>query len=265
VISALILEVRRGRMVVLSVGLVAVLYAGGITLFYPVVLDHAAEYEQLMSIYPKELMVAFGIQGSLGDAGTFFNSYVFQFLWPLVAAIAAIALGTRIAADAESGFLDLPLSTRLPRLRYLASAIVSQVLSLGAIALMMIGAIVIADLLIKPDFPTGRIVLAGVHALAMALAIAGVATLLAIAFLDRGRAGGLVAGILIVMYLLNVLAALSPDMAGLGQLSAFRYFNLRDLIDGGAYPIGDTLLYLAVAIAGWLLSFVAFHRRDLAA
>ena len=67
------------------------------------------------------------------------------------------------------------------------------------------------------------------------------------------------------MYLLNVLAAMSPDMAGLGRLSAFRYFDLKDLIDAGTYPIGDSLLYLAVAIAGWLLALVAFRRRDLAA
>ena len=205
-------------MLVLWVGLVAVLYAGGITLFYPVVLDNAAEYEQLMKVYPKELMAAFGIEGSLGDAGTFLNSYVFQFLWPLVAAIAAILLGTRIAVDAESGFLDLPLSTRLPRLRYLASAIAGQVVAIAAIAVATVGAIVIADLLIQPNFPTDRVILAGVHAFTLAAAIAGVTTFLAIAFLDRGKAGGLVAGILIVMYLVNVLAAISPGHGGSGPV-----------------------------------------------
>ena len=264
-IAALSLEVRRGRMLVLWVGLVAVLYAGGITLFYPVVLDNAAEYQKLLEIYPKELMAAFGISGSLGDPGTFLNSYVFQFLWPLVAAIAAILLATRIAVDAESGFLDLPLSTRLPRLRYLATAIAGQVIALAALTAMTVGAILVADLLIAPDFATDRLILAGAHALAMALAIAGVTTLLAIVFLDRGRAGGLVAGILIVMYLMNVLAAISPDMSGLARLSAFHYFDLKALIDGGAYPFGDSALYLATAIVGWLLAGLAFRRRDLSA
>lgn len=264
-ITAFGLEVRRGRMLVVWVGLVAVLYAGGITLFYPVVLDNAAEYEQLMKIYPKELMAAFGIEGSLSDAGTFINSYIFQFLWPLVAAIAAIILGTRIAVDAESGFLDLPLSTRLPRLRYLASAIAGQVVAIGVIAGMTVGAILVADLLIEPDFATDRVILAGVHAFTLAAAIAGVATLLAIVFLERGKAGGLVAGILIVMYLMNILATISPDMEGLARFSAFRYFDLKGLIDSGTYPIGDSLLYLAIAAAGWLLALVAFRRRDLVA
>lgn len=159
----------------------------------------------------------------------------------------------------------MPLSTRLPRLRYLAAAIAGQVLALAALAAMTIGAIFAVDLLIEPDFPTDRLVLAGVHALMLGLAIAGVSTLLAVMFLDRGKAGGLAAGILIVMYLLNILAQLSPDIADIGRLSAFRYFDLKALIDAGTYPVGDSLLYLAVAVGGWLLALGAFRRRDLAA
>ena len=124
--SALRLELRRSRSLVLWVGLVSALYAGGITLFYPTVLENAAEFEKMLQIYPKELMAAFGLSGSLGDPGTFLNSYIFQFLWPLVAAIVAILMATRPAADAERGFLELPLSTRLSRLRYLTATIWSR-------------------------------------------------------------------------------------------------------------------------------------------
>jgi hypothetical protein len=126
-------------------------------------------------------------------------------------------------------------------------------------------AIVVVDLFIEPDFPTDRLILAGVHALLLGLAIAGVATLLAVLFLDRGKAGGLAAGILIVMYLLNILALLSPDIAEIGRLSAFRYIDLKALIDTGAYPVGDSSLYLAVALVGWVLAAWVFRQRDLAA
>jgi ABC-2 type transport system permease protein len=263
--AAFRLELRRGRMLVLWMGLVTVLYAGGITLFYPTILKNAAEFEKLLQIYPKELMATFGIEGSLGDQGTFFNSYVFQFLWPLVAAIAAILLATRVAADADRGFLDLPLATPLPRLRYLAASIAGQVIAIAAISATMIGSILVVDLVIEPNLETGRLILSGVHALAFGLAIAGVTTFLAVVFLDRGRAGGLMAGILIVMYLLNVIAQLSPDLATLARLSAFHYFNVKQLVDAGTYPLGDSLLYLAFGVVGWLLALAAFRRRDLTA
>jgi hypothetical protein len=264
-VTAFRLELRRSRSLVLWVGLVSALYAGGITLFYPTIQEHAAEFERYMAIYPKELMAAFGITGSLGDAGVFLNSYIFQFLWPLVAAIVAILTATRVATDAVGGFLELPLSTRLSRLRYLGATIAGQVVAMAVLAGVTVASVWVVDLFIEPDFPIERLLLGGLHATAMGLAIAGVTTVLAVSLLDRGRAGGLAAGILIVMYLANIIAVLSPDMAWLADLSAFRYFDLKQLIDTGAYPVADTALFLLVAVTGWLLALPAFRRRDLAA
>jgi ABC-2 type transport system permease protein len=264
-ITVLRLELRRGWLLILWVGLVSVLYAGIITAFYPTILENAEAFEDMMAIYPKELMAAFGITGNLGDPGIFINSYIFQFLWPLVAALAAILLATRVAADAESGFLDLPLSTRMPRLRYLGASIVAQAVLLGILSAVTIGAIVAVDLFIEPDFDVARLTLAGVHAWAMALAIAGVTSVLAVLLLDRGRAGGIAAAVLILMYLANVVAQLSVDWADLARLSAFHYFDLRGVIDTGEYPVADSGLFLAAAILGWLAALVLFRRRDLSA
>ena len=264
-ISAFRLDVRRSRMLVLWVGLVSVLYAGIITAFYPTILDNAKEFEKMLEIYPKELMAAFGIAGNLGDPGTFLNSYIFQFLWPLTAAIVAILMATRLAADSDRGFLELPLSTRLPRVRYLAATVGSQVLGMAVLAAMTVGAVMVVDAFIAPDFDWGRLALAGVHATTFGLAVAGVTAFLAVILLDRGRAGGLAAAILIVMYLLNVVAQLSKDVEWVARLSAFHYFDVKGLIDTGTYPVGDSALFLVVAVAGWLLAALAFRRRDLAA
>jgi hypothetical protein len=264
-IPAFRLDLRRSRSLILWVGLIAALYAGFITAFYPTVLANQSEFEKMLELYPKEIMAAFGITGSLGDPGIFLNSYVFQFLWPLVAAIVAILLATRLAADTDRGFVELPLSTRLPRVRYLAATVAGQAIAILVLAVVTLGAIWLVDLFIAPDFDVLRLALAGVHSLAFGLAIAGVTTLFAVVFLDRGRAGGLAAAILIVMYLLNVAAQLAPDLAWLANFSAFHYYSLAELIDTGVYPVADSALFIGVAIGGWLLALLAFRRRDLAA
>jgi ABC-2 type transport system permease protein len=264
-IPAFRLELRRGRMLIVWVSVVSMFYAGFITAFYPTILENAAEFQKMLEIYPKELMAAFGITGDFAAPGTFVNSYIYQFLWPLVAAIAGILLATRVATDADSGFLDLPLSSRLPRVRYLTATIVAQAVGLALLSALTIIAIVAVDLFIEPDFDVVHLGLAGVHAFAMAAAIAGVTSLLAVVFLDRGRAGGIAAAVLIVMYLLNVVAQLSPDLRELARLSAFHYFDVKPLIDSGTYPTGDTLLFLGVALGGWILAVLLFRRRDLAA
>lgn len=262
--TAFWLDLRRSRALLLSIGLVSACYAGFIAAFYPTIIENADRFEDMLSVYPKELMAAFGISGSLGDPGVFLNSYIFQFLWPLVAALAAILMATRLAADTDRGFLELPLSTRLPRLRYLAATIVAQVVGMAVLASVTIGAVLLVDLFIEPDFPADRLALAGVHAFALGAATCGITALLAVILLDRGRAGGMAAGILILMYLMNVIAQLSPDLRGLANLSAFHYFDVRQLIDSGAYPVPDSAIYVVVAVIGWSLALVVFRRRDLA-
>ena len=263
--TAFRLELRRSWTLVVWIGAIAFVYAGGITLFYPTIIANAAQFEELLKVYPRELMAAFGITGSLADPGTFLGSYVFAFLWPLVAAIAAIMLGTRPAADAESGFLDLPASTQLPRQRYLLAAIANQVVALVVLAVLTIVAIEAVDFLIEPDFDTARLIGAGGYAVLFGLAIAGVSTAFAVALLSRAQAAGLAAGILIVMYLVNVIAQLDPDLGWVANLSAFHYFDLKPFIDQGTVPMDGMVLYAVAALGGWLAGVVIFRRRDIVA
>mgnify|MGYP000147279901 CR=1 FL=1 len=259
------LELRRARSLVLWLGLLAAGYAGAIAAFYPTVLEAATSFDELLELYPEGLLAALGLEGSLTDAGVFLNSYVFQFLWPLLAAIAALLLATRVAVDAERGFLDLPLSTPVSRTGYLAASIVGQAIAIAGLGAVTVLAIEAVDLVIEPDFPVLGLVLAGCQAILFAFAIAGATTLLAVLTLSRGKAAGLAAAVLLLMYLLNVVASLSPDLAGLGRVSAFHYFALADVIRAERFPVGDGLLFAIVAGGGWAAALIAFRQRDLAA
>ena len=264
--SAFGLDLRRSRTLIVALVVVTALYAGFISVFYTNVVENAEQFEALLDAYPRELLVAFGLgEGSFADPGIFLSGYVFNFLWPLVAAIGAIAIATRVASDANRGFLDVVLSTPLRRVEHLLGSIGTQLSGLAILAVAMVMGVFVGDLLIEPNFPEDRVALSALHALAFGAAIAGPSTLLAVVLLDRGRAAGIVAGVLVVMYLFNVVAALAPDVDWLASLSVFRYFNLQGLISRGDYPIRDSLLLGAIAVAGWATAIMAFRRRDLAA
>jgi ABC-2 type transport system permease protein len=262
---ALRLEIRRSRTLLVWLGIVTAAYAGFITVFYTNVVDNAAAFQDILKLYPKEMMVAFGIEGDFADPGVFLGGYVYNFLWPLVGAIVAIVLATRVAADADRGFLDVVLSTPIDRTRYLLSSIATQVIGVAVLSLVMVAAILGGDFLIVPNFPTDRVLLSAFHAAAFGVAVAGPATLAAVVLLDRGRAAGILAGILILMYLLNVVGQLAPDFDAVTQLSAFHYFNLKALISDGTYPFVDSIVFAVAGVTGWVLAIVAFRRRDLAA
>ncbi len=260
------LELRRDRMLTFWLGVIAFAYAGTMAAFYPLMKDNTALIDEYLDLMPEEFLVAFGMTGSLADPGIFFTTYVGSYVWPIVAALAGILLATRpVAADSDRGFLDLPLSTPMPRVRYLSVSIVGQVLVMVALAVAMMIGVVVVGVIVDAGLDGGRMLLVVPSAVVFGCAIAGIATLLSVVTLSRGIAGGLTAGIVIGMYLLNVVAQLQPDLEWLAQLSLFHYFDTTAIIDEGVIPWVDITVHSVVAVVTWALALALFRRRDLAA
>lgn len=260
------LELRRSRMVAFWMAVIVLAYGGIIAAMYPILQENATALEDYMKIFPEGLMAAFGMTGSLVDPGVFFGTYIGSMLWPIVAAIAAIILATRpIASDVERGWADVALGTPLTRGRLLAAAIASQALVLALLAVATVAGVLVVGRLVGADFDVWRFVAAAVVMWLFGCAVAGVTSLLGAVTLSRGIAGGVAAGILILMYLLNVVAQIQVELAWLGDFGAFKYLVTTELIDAGVMPWASVGLFATVAIAGWGASLAVFRRRDLLA
>ena len=219
-----------------------------------------------MEMFPKEFLAAFGMTGSLADPGIFFTTYVASWLWPIVAAAAALVAGTRtVAADLERGFLDLPLATRISRTRYLATAIGAQAITMATLAASAVLGLWGAAKLVGVDFDIGRFAIAGLLCFALGCAIAGPATLGSVLTLSRGITSAIVGGTLVVMYAMFVVTGISADWAWIGPLTAWNHFPTTKVIDAGYVPVGDLALFGVVAVGCWLGAIGLFRRRDLAA
>jgi hypothetical protein len=114
-------------------------------------------------------------------------------------------------------------------------------------------------------YDLGRMLVVAVLAWALACAVAGVTSILAVMTLSRSVAAGIAVAILLAMYLVNVVAQMQPDLVDLAHLSALYYFQPTPIIDEGVMPVGEVGLFASVAMLGWLASLLAFRRRDLAA
>ena len=260
------LELRRSVAVTAWLGLIVVAYGAIMAAFYPIMVENAAQIQDYMDLFPKEMMAAFGMTGSLADPGVFFGTYIGSFLWPVIAAIAAILTATRAtAADVERGWLEMPLGTPLTRTSCLLASIGGQVVVMAVLAFATVVGVLAAAALVGVGFDVSRFLAAGVVLFLFGAAIAGVCSLVAVLTLSRGIAAGVVSAILIAMYLLNVIAQLKPDLAWLADLSAFKYVVTTELIDTGVVPWTSIVIFAVVALAGWVASLAVFRRRDLLA
>lgn len=260
------LELRRDRGLIVGLGLILLGYGAVMGAMYPIMLENDALIRAYMDTFPKGLLAAFGMTGLLSDPGVFFSTYFSSWLWPVIAAAAALLVGTRlVAADLERGFLDLPLSTPVSRVRYLLASIAGQVVTMAALAAAAVLGLWIVGRLVGADFDLVRFTLAGGLAFLFGCAMAGPATLLSVVTLSRSRTSSVVGAVLVAMYLVFIVAQVSPGWAWLAPISAWDHFRTQDLIDAGILPLGDAALFFAVAAAGWIGALVAFRRRDLAA
>ena len=264
--STLFLELRRSRMLVIGMALVTLAYGGIMGAMYPILKENQALLDEYMKVFPKELMAAFGMSGTLTDPGVFFTTYISSWLWPIIAAIVGIIIATRAtAADTERGWVEQPLATPLRRTSLALASILDQVVALVVIAAATVIGLVAVGIAIGVPFDGGRFLLAIPSLLAFGAAIAGPTMLLAVLTLSRGRAAGIVAGVLIAMYLLNVVVQIQPDFEVLGYLGLFRYLDTTEIISDGTVPWGDLAVLAAVALAGWGLATWRFRTRDLLA
>jgi len=260
------LEFRRGRVLVGGLMLVVILYAGVIAAFYPTMRDNSSIIDQYLNLMPKGFMAAFGMTGSLSDPGIFFTTYIGSFLWPVAAAMAGIVLATRpVAADLDRGYLELTLATPTSRVRLLGWAIVGQLIALGVLVVVMIGAVLVGGWLVNAGFDAALFLRAIPVEVAFGAAIAGPATLLSVVTLSRGRSAGIVAGALIAMYLIRIVVGVEPSLDWLGRLSLFQYADVRGALTAGSFPIGDTLVLAGIGAITWVAALALFRRRDLAA
>jgi ABC-2 type transport system permease protein len=72
---------------------------------------------------------------------------------------------------------------------------------------------------------------------------------------------GAVAGVLVSMYLIDLIGRLDPDLSGVRYVSVFKYYGnaIEDGIDPLAFAGVTLVAFILAAIGAWL-----FERRDLA-
>lgn len=259
------LEIRRSRSLAIWLGIVVVLYGAFIAAFYPVVRDNMKLIDEYMAVFPKPLMAAFGLGGSLSNHGVFFTTYIGSMLWPVVAAMAGAILGTRtVAADLDRGFLELPLATRIDRVRYLAAAIVAQVGVIAVLSVAVMAGILLVGSIVGAGFDAGRFLLEVPLLFLFGCAVTAFATLLSVITLSRGVSAGVVAATLLAMYVSDAVSKFAANLDWLGAISAFRYLRSTSAIDQGVMPVGEMALFGIVAVAMWSIAVWVFRTRDLA-
>jgi len=174
---------------------------------------------------------------------------------------AAISASGSGRGDEERGLVEQWLAAGVGRARYL----ITRVAVFAAIAVIVIGAMQLSILLSAEGEPLagGDLFAMSLNLLAATLCCYGIALVIAQLVTTRRAAGGIAAGLLIALFLING-AGRTADIGAARWLSPFYYFERsRPLTEGGALdPVGIGAL-LGAGVVLLAIGVVTFARRDL--
>lgn len=247
------------RRSLLAWGLPLGLMSAFIVAIFPSVEDSIGK---AVSDYPPALREAFGI-GELANVEQYLHAEMLSLIVPLALGYLAVrAVASGLSGAAETGRLDVLLSAPVSRSRLCLAGFLATAVELAAVLvvswlLTMAGSAVAGAGLDAASAAAG---FASVWPLALLFAALGVVVC---GFsLRTSVVTGSVAGVLVAMYVIDLVGKLDPGLDWVRYASVFKYYG--NAIEEGIEPLafgGVTAVSFALATLGaWL-----FERRDISA
>jgi len=234
---------------------------------FPALQKQAASMAKLLQNYPEGFLKTFNIDRSsltFEKVGQYLAMEQFSFVWPILAIVLAIGFANyAFAAEKEQGTIELLLSQPISRAKLFISRYLSGLIGVVAFSAISILAIFPLAALHKVSVqPRGVFVLLGLSLL-FAWAIYGIAFWVSVIFSEKSRASFMVGGVLILMYVLNILGNLKDSLHAIKYFSFFYYYNPNLAIDKGQVLNGSILVFVAAIIITFCLGLFWLNRQDL--
>lgn len=251
-------RLRERRRALLAWGLPLGLMSAFVVAIYPSVEDALA---QAVRDYPPALKEAFGI-GELANVEQYLQAEMLSLIVPLAAGYLAVrSIAAGLSGAAESGRLDVLLSAPVSRGRLVASGFAATALELAAVLAVSLALTAAGAALAGAGLSFSAALAGFANVWPLALVFAALGIVLTGFSLRTSIVTGAAAGVLVAMYVADLVGRLDPSLDWVRYGSVFRYYGaaIEDGIDPLAF-CGVSAAALALAALGGAL----FQRRDLA-
>ena len=244
------------RRSVIAWGLPLGLMSAFIVAIFPSVEDALGKVTQ---DYPSGLKEAFGI-GELANVEQYLHAEMLSLIVPLALGYLAVrAISCGLSGAAETGRLDVLLSAPVSRSRLVAAGFIATAIELAAVLLLTALLTGVGSVLSGAELSFGPAVAGFANVWPLALVFAGLGVVATGWSLRTSVVTGSVAGVLVAMYVIDLIGRLDPGLSEIRYVSVFKYYG--NAIEDGIEPlafIGVMAAAVLIAAAGaWFL-----ERRD---
>jgi ABC-2 type transport system permease protein len=212
--------------------------------------------------YPAGLKEAFGI-GELSNVEQYLHAEMLSLIVPLAVGYLGVrAVASGLAGAAESGRLDVLLSAPVSRQRVCAAGFLAGAVELAAVLIVTALLAMLGSVLSGAGLAAGPAAAGFASVWPLALLFAGLGIVACGLSLRTSVVTGSVAGVLVAMYVVDLIGKLDSSLSWVRYASVFKYYG--NAIEDGVEPVAF-LGILACACILAALGAALFERRDISA
>jgi ABC-2 type transport system permease protein len=252
-------QLHERRRSVLSWGLPLGLSSAFIVAIFPSV--ESALVKAVRS-YPAALKEAFGV-GDLSTVEQYLHAEMLSLIVPLAVGYLAVrSVASGLSGAAESGRLDVLLSAPVSRSRLVLADFCATAVELAAVLAVTLVITMLGSLASGAGLSFGSALAGFANVWPLAMLFGALGIVVTGLSLRTAVVTGSVAGVLVGMYVVDLVGRLDTSLDAVRYVSVFRYYGKA--IENGIDPLsflGVSVVAVAVAAVGTIL----FARRDLLA
>jgi ABC-2 type transport system permease protein len=173
--------------------------------------------------------------------------------------------GAQIAGEIEKGTIETILAQPISRLKIFLGKYLAGVASIVAFCAVSIFAVIPLATLHGVDYRLENFWTMSILGFLFALAIFSLSMLATSIFSEKGKSNFAVGGIIIVMYVINVVSTFKESLEDLRYLSFFYYYDHSSAILHNKIDSLAIWVFLGVSVVATILGALWFMRRDIAA
>jgi len=222
----------------------------------------AGQITSIANTFPPEFSAVLGDISAAAKPEGFLNLELYSLFLPFAVAITGIVFGSKaVGKEEDSGTLELLLASPISRHNIMLQKLMAITLTLFIVAFSSWLGVVVGKALFVFDANLTNVALASlsVFLLGMVYAMAALAAQGATGASKIGIGTG--AGVLVVTYFANIIAALVETLEWLKYFSPFQYMDVSAVLDGNGEVINFIALFLTAAIL-YLVAHTGFLKRD---
>jgi ABC-2 type transport system permease protein len=245
-----------------SIGLAA--YGWMIVAFFPLIADNPSYLDIAENLFTEEIMAAFGGAGlQFNTLGGFLGIEYLSLMWVFIAGTAVVTfIAGALGGAVEDGTMEVTLSQPVSRMAVAFARYLGMVVYAVALSFVTVATIYLPGFLHDVDVPLDAMALLFVACVLLSVAIGSFAFLISAMSSSKGRVTAIGLGVIVTMYLADLLGNINADYAWLSNTSMFHYWKPNEIIDD-LVLMGEAWWVFGMAtLVFFAAGMFAFRKRD---